>query len=362
MIRRVERDGGVRFQVYGRRDGKKVYIGTYDSKREALAVEEDDRVTQRKIDAGQLPPLVDGKRTFGTAVEAWLKTIEHTPSHDKYRDRIELYAMPRFRDVPIVDIRKSDVVAWRDELAEGKISIPTVNSARWALSSAFTYFVDRDWIPVNPCRGVKVLKHDARVFPWLESPDAITRLLAELAPKWRTLVAFLVGTGCRLDEALNLRWDDVDLEHRLVTLRKTKARKPRRVPIFDAVLPVLKEMKLARGGEPYLWPGQQKGSRLSQAAIRQPFKLAVTSAGLPKELRLHDLRHTFASLFLIDGGDIFKLSRILGHHSVVITERTYAHLKRTAYEEDYGRVRFTMPTGAKVIRLVAGDARETRRD
>jgi integrase len=354
VIRRSK--SGDRFQVYGRRNGKKVYVSTHDSKKEAIAAEEDWNVTERKIASGALPPRTDAKRTFSDGVEAWLKSIEGTDRHDKYRDRVDLYLMARFRDVPLVDVRKSDLVVWRDELAAGTISIATVNGAWWTASAAFSYFVEREWIASNPCRGVKLLKHDARVFPWLESADAITRLLSELTTKWRTLVAFLVGTGCRLDEALALKWDDVNLEHRLVTLRKTKAGKPRRVPVFDSVLAVLKEMKVARGENVFLWPGQ-RGKQLSQAAIRQPFKLATERAGLSKELRLHDLRHTFASMFLVDGGDIFKLSRILGHHSVVITERTYAHLKKSAFEEDYGRVAFRMPTEAKVIRLAAVDKR-----
>ena len=62
-------------------------------------------------------------------------------------------------------------------------------------------------------------------------------------------------------------------------------------------------------------------------------------------------RHSFASLFLIDGGDIFKLSKILGHATVTITERTYAHLKPDAYEADYGRVAFRMPTTGNVVEL-----------
>lgn len=350
-IKTIERADGKRYQVYGQRNGVKVYVGTFETQRAAKEADEDFRTTQRKIERGELPPELDTRRLFSDSVTAWLKSIEKTPSHGVYKDRIELYASDEFGDVPIADIRRSHILAWRERLSE-RVAAGTVNTVMATLSGAFSYFVEREWIAANPCSGIKGLKVDGKVFPWLESPEAITRLLAELPNKWRTLVAFLVGTGCRLEEALRLKWDDVDLEHRLVTLRKTKAGKPRRVPIFDSVLVVLKEMKLQRAGSPYLWPGKTPNKHLTQPSIRKPFKQAVERAGLSKELRLHDLRHTFASLFLIDGGDIFKLSRILGHHSVVVTERTYAHLKKSAFEEDYGRVKFAMPTETKVYQFV----------
>ena len=340
-IKKIERADGTRYQVYGQRNGRKAYLGTYPTRKEALGADEDHRVTQRKVRRGEVPPELDTRRLFRASVKTWLTSIEKQPSCEEYERRIDVYVMPRFGDVPIADIRKSHLLAWRDELAS-RVSNGTVNTIWFTASAAFAYFVSMEWIAVNPCAGVKALKQDSRVFPWLESPDAITRLLAELPYKWRTLVAFLVGTGCRLDEALRLRWDDVDLDHRLVTLRKTKSGKVRRVPIFDSVLPVLKQMRIERGGNVLLWPSKN-GRKSDLSAPRKPFKAAAARAGLPPQLRLHDLRHTFASLFLVDGGDIFKLSRILGHSSVVITERTYAHLKRSAFEEDYGRVRFVMP-------------------
>jgi len=83
--------------------------------------------------------------------------------------------------------------------------------------------------------------------------------------------------------------------------------------------------------------------------VFRPFKAAVLRAGLPKQLRLHDLRHTFAGLFLASGGDIFKLSKILGHSSVAITQQVYAHLHPDAFAEDYSRVAFAMPEEAGVI-------------
>ena len=75
----------------------------------------------------------------------------------------------------------------------------------------------------------------------------------------------------------------------------------------------------------------------------RPFK-AVLRAGLPKKLRLHDLRHTFAGLLLASGGDIFKLSKILGHSSVAITQQIYLHYLQhpDAFAEDYTRVGFGM--------------------
>lgn len=363
MIRTIERNGGTRFQVYGRRAGKQVYLGTVDSKREAKDLEEDHKVTQRKIDRGELAPEHDLKRTFGTAIKAWLASLAETGSrsHGEYTGRCDLYLVPAFGERPLFEIRKSDVIQWRDDLVE-RVSAATVNTTMGTLSALFTWCIGRDWIEHNPCHGVKRLKADARVFPWLDSTEAITRLLAECPKHIRTVIAVLVGTGMRLDEALHLRWDDVDLEHRLITVHRgrrgrrstgtTKSGKARRVPIFDSVLVVLRDMKLARAGAgSLLWPGGYRRLRgtaperaLSQAAVRDPFKLAAKRAGLPPELRLHDLRHTFASLFLVDGGDIFKLSRILGHNSVAITERTYAHLKPTAYADDYGRVAFRMPT------------------
>lgn len=370
-IKKIERADGTRYQVYGRRNGQKVYVGTFDSQRAAKEADEDYRTTQRKIERGELPPAVDQKRTFGDAAKLWLEALESTQSrsHDEYTGRVDLYLLPTFKDVPLISIHKSDVIAWRDELVE-RVSTATVNTVMGTLSALFAWCVDRRWLEHNPCHGVKRLQADSRVFPWLDSTEAVTRLLGECPAHIRTVVAVLVGTGIRLDEALHLRWDDVDLEHRLITVHRgrrgrtptgtTKSGKARRVPIFDSVLTVLKQMKLARGASSLLWPGgyrrlrgKQPERALSQAAVRDPFKLAVVRAGLPKELRVHDLRHTFASLFLVDGGDIFKLSRILGHHSVSITEKTYAHLKPTAYAEDYGRVRFSMPSEATVLKLTS---------
>ena len=157
----------------------------------------------------------------------------------------------------------------------------------------------------------------------------------------------------RLDEALHLMWVDIDLQHRVIHVHRGRRGAPksgrlRHVPIFDSVLTVLREMKLAKGENTLLWPGARRdklGDQLprNKTSVFYPFKAAVERAGLSKKFRLHDLRHTFAGLFLASGGDIFKLSKILGHSSVAITQQVYAHLHPDAFAEDYSRVSFAMP-------------------
>ncbi len=364
MIKAVDRAEGRRYQVYGRKAGKKVYLGTFTSRREALAADEDHRARQRRIAAGELPPEHDDKRTFGVASKLWIEALRKADSRsvDEYEGRVRNHALPSFADVPISDIHKPDVIRWRDTLSSS-VSATFVNSLVGTLSSAFSWFVDQRWLESNPCHRVKLLVRPVKLFPWLQSTEQINRLLSECTPNICTLVAVLVGTGMRLDEALHLQWDDIDLDHRLITVHRgrrgmPKSGKMRRVPIFDSVLPVLRSMRLARGANVLLWPGGKPGRARSQAAVWKPFKRAVDHAGLPDALRIHDLRHSFASLFLLDGGDIFKLSKILGHSSVTITEKTYAHLRPDAYEADYGRVKFRMPSEtASPLRLPSDQSR-----
>lgn len=363
MIKPVDRADGRKFQVYGKRDGKRIYLGTFSSRREAIAVDEGHRARQRLIAAGELPAEVDQRRTFENAVDLWIAMLRETGSRSayEYESRARNHLLPEFGRVPIVNIRQPDVIRWRDKIS-GEVSATTTNVLLATLSSAFSWFAGQRWIEINPCSGVKTLLRPPRRFPWLQTTEQVTRLLAACTPNIRSLIAVLVGTGMRLDEALHLHWDDVDLEHRLITVHRGRKGMPksgrmRHVPILDSVLPVIREMRLARGVNTMLWPSsakpRQPGKARSQAGITRPFKRAVQRAGLDPAMRIHDLRHSFASLFLLDGGDIFKLSRILGHSSVTITEKTYAHLRPDAFQEDYGRVRFRMPGGvtAEVVEL-----------
>lgn len=366
MIRRIERDGGTRFQVYGQRGGKKVYVGTFDSKREAEAAERRHIVTQEQIAAGELPPEVDDRRTLSAACAEWLKTLEANKvrAHRAYSEFVKYQIQPRLGPTPIARLTKAQVMRWRDDCAT-QYAATTVNSALACLSSAFTDFVDRGWVPVNPCYGVSQVEVRDRAYNWIKTRPELERLLSVCPDELRDMVAVAVGTGLRLDELLHLAWDDVDLASRLLTVQRgrqgtVKSGRIRHVPVVDSVLPVLQRRALKRAGAFLVFPGQAKSGKPAGVRTKTPvqvaFKHALRRAGLDTKLRWHDLRHTCASWWVLSGGDIFRLSKMLGHASVTITQKTYAHLAPEAWQQDYGRLAFRCPDEtAKVYEMLRNE-------
>jgi integrase len=355
MIRKQKSKDGVRFYVYvPGSDGKRKYVGAFGSQKEAKAAEQDQASTQRKIASGELPPEMNTSRTFGEAVDEWLSSLDNRKSRsaDGYRTRVDLYLRPTLGPVQLSRLTMAHVMALRDDQA-AKFAPATVNGTLTCLSSAFSYFRKRQWILANPCQGVEPIENPITAYNWIRTREEMTRLLGACAGDLRELVAMSLGTGLRFDELLHLQWADVDLTRRLMTIHRgrqgtVKSGKLRHVPILDTVLPLLRERALRRGGAVLVFPGR-KGAVRSKQGVSVIYKLALKRAGMDAKTRWHDLRHTFASHWMMDGGCIFRLSKVLGHSSVRITEQRYAHLAPEAYEQDYGRVSFVIPTEAAKI-------------
>ncbi len=357
MIKSIKRRKATMWQVYGRRDGKKSYVGTYASEIEARAIERRHAVTQEQIAAGELPAELDLDRTVKQATDEWLASLKASGSrsHGNYAERTRMYILPKLGSVPIASLRKGHVMQWRDEQAT-KFAAATVNGNLTCLSSAFSYFVDREWVETNPCHGVsRIEQKDAAIYTWIQTREEITKLLVECPKGIREFVTLAVGTGMRLDELVHLQWADIDLDRRLIAVHRgrhgtTKSGKARYIPILNTLVPFLRDLALKRGGAKLVFPGED-GKPRSKPGVRFPFKQAAKRSGLPAALRFHDLRHTFASHWVLDGGDIFRLSKILGHANVTITQKVYAHLAPEAWEQDYHRVSFVVPDAGGVYAL-----------
>jgi integrase len=133
-------------------------------------------------------------------------------------------------------------------------------------------------------------------------------------------VRLLALTGCRESEILSLRWDAVDLETGYLRFADTKTG-PSNRPIGDSAAEILRNLPRI-AGNPYVLPGSQSGQHLKE--IKRLWH-AVRHAAKLEELRLHDLRHSFASVPATGGESILIIRSLLGHSRVSTTER-YAHL------------------------------------
>ena len=134
-------------------------------------------------------------------------------------------------------------------------------------------------------------------------------------------IKLLILTGIRREEAMQARWESVDMEKGFLCLPKTKSGLPRYVALNDAAREVL--VKLPRlDGSPWVFPGKDPTKPVCNPV--KAFHRILDAAGVEK-CRIHDCRHTFASLLVNQGASLYQVQQLLGHASVSTTQR-YAHL------------------------------------
>ena len=179
---------------------------------------------------------------------------------------------------------------------------------------------------VNPVSRVAMPKVDNEVVRFLDQDQfAELQRVLDLWPVKQSvnIIRFLMYTGCRRGEAFSLTWPDVDLDRGMITFVKPKGGRSATLPVNEMALAVLKSIK--RTDSPYVFPGL-KGQRLGDISSWHRIK---RTAGLPKEFRLHDLRHHYGSSLVSNGVDIYTVSKLLTHKDVSTTRR-YAHLSDAA--------------------------------
>ena len=162
----------------------------------------------------------------------------------------------------------------------------------------------------------------------LDELEAEERLPVYAAAALRLLML----TGCRCSEIMTLRWEDVHLEVSEIRLRDSKTG-PRVVPLSPAAARVLAGLPHA-ADNPWVIAGRKPGTRLSHIAYHW---YRVRDRADLEDVRLHDLRHSFASRALALGESLPMIGKLLGHTKIQTTAR-YAHLARDSVKESAARV------------------------
>ncbi|MBI4391128.1 MAG: site-specific integrase [candidate division NC10 bacterium] len=178
----------------------------------------------------------------------------------------------------------------------------------------------------NPAGDVRLLRENNKRIQELTAEEE-TKLLNALEPRrrgadLRALVRRILETGMRLGEVCALRWSDVDWSGGFATLQHTKAGERQHIPLSAEALATLRGLGTGNG---HIFAGKD-GTAWTTNFVGCAFAKTVRRVGIP-DLRAHDLRHTFACRKLRAGVDLYTVSKLLRHASVVMSER-YVHLTR----------------------------------
>ena len=138
----------------------------------------------------------------------------------------------------------------------------------------------------------------------------------------------LLLTGARKREILNARWECIDFERQMLTVPLSKSGRPRHIPLSDGAIALLRSVPRDED-VPWVFFNRKTGKPL--VTIFNAWKTIRRRAGL-EALRLHDLRHSFASFLVNSGRSLYEVQRLLGHHDPKVTMR-YAHLSPSALIE-----------------------------
>lgn len=244
-----------------------------------------------------------------------------------------------FGDLPLDQIAVLDVERFfRTRLAEG-IARPTLNRQASALSVFLEWCTVRGYRSgPNPALQVRRFREGDGRDRYL-TPAEADRLLLAAKEHARPVIVTALHTGGRLSEVLGLKWQHVDLLARVVTFARitTKGKMRRRhIPASEQLHRCLSTLR--RGGPEdrvLLYRGRPMHD------IRSSFETARDLAGLGPEVTFHTLRHTFGSWYVMNGGSLRVLQKLMGHRSIKTTER-YSHLSP---EHILASVRFIGPPG-----------------
>ena len=232
----------------------------------------------------------------------------------------EFFGMTRLREITPIQIERFKQHRIKTPTKSGETRKPgTVNRDLGVLSRILSMAHDNGLIAQNPARRVRRLRDDNERTRYL-TLDEQERLLAVMVGRYansiKPVFIFAVNTGMRRGEILNLGWSDISWERNVIVVRKAKNGRGRSVPINRPVAEVLKaQLQLVNS---------EKVFSVSPKALWSAFTTLTRRAGV-KNLRLHDLRHTFATRLSDAGTDPFTIADILGHRNLNVTKR-YTHV------------------------------------
>ena len=276
------------------------------------------------IDPQDTMDRIKGMPNFREHARAFLAFVRgYKRSANADESKLRLYLNDYFGDRRLCDITTRDIQVYHMMIAK-KLSQSTANRHLALLSMMFSVAIQWDILERSPTKGVKKFKEDNQKQRFL-SADEIGRLYQAMEAEDNKVAVnalkLLLLTGCRREEILKLKWEDVSIESGTLFLPDSKTGS-RYVQLNAAARELL--TSIVRGKGPFVFPGHRNENKPLNNP-RKCFTRLLEHAGIEENVRLHDLRHTHASILVNSGASLFVVQKALGHSTSQMSQR-YSHL------------------------------------
>lgn len=327
--------GGASFGVRYYRDGRPRQMVVADAMRTSAS---DARAAAwqllRQVAEGR-DPVWERRRGTGDISFAGFVRDHYLP-HVRARKRswrtdeaiLRNHLLPIFGGVSLIRIRPADARDLQLEFLRAGLAPATVNRRLALLSAVFTCAVEWGQLPAeaNPMRQIRHIE-GARHCERYITPQQAARLFEQLecAPNQTVanLCRLLLLTGARRSEVARARWEDVDLDGRVLRVPLAKSGKARHIVLSELAVQCIRNLP-RHAGSPWLLPAPRTGRPVT--GVFAAWDAIRRRVGIP-DLRIHDLRHSYASLLVNAGRSLYEVQHLLGHADPRTTQR-YAHLSQ----------------------------------
>ena len=261
----------------------------------------------------------------------------HKRSHKRDDQLYRIRIAPKFGHLALSAINRREVQVFHQELLTGGLSPASADHHIKLLRRVLNLAVQWELLEKNPLKGIALLMVNNEVENYLDEVQTqalLTVLKTDANRSVCHILMFLISTGARLNEALTATWANVSIEGGVwkVDAKRSKSKKVRSIPLNSDALWVLEQLP-SKGKSAYLFPSPVKaedGKDEPYVTITRAWYRIRKLAGV--NVRIHDLRHSFASRLVCNGRSLYEVQQILGHSDPKVSMR-YAHLSSRALQE-----------------------------
>ena len=233
------------------------------------------------------------------------------------------FLMPFFKDSNLISISPKMISRYKVSRKGDGVKLATINRELAMLSKAFNLAVKEwEWAKDNPTSKVSRERENNARDRWL-TIDEEKRLLDISPERIKQIIIFSLNTGLRLGELSGLEWSRVNILNKTIHINITKNGEKKTLPLNKIALGVLEKKFIVKSLKNDYVFKNRIGGKVNHNSLRNLFHKLLRKAKIDN-FRLHDLRHTFATRLAQKGIDIYKISKLLGHKDIKMTQR-YAH-------------------------------------